>query len=178
MFSSISMSFQFLTRKRSKRQFPAKRHLWIVLDIFPKCREEASKNEEYLCHSNSHKLPIVICLLWLSTLLHSCVIFMFILHVQSLSLCMTLGNPMDCCPPGSYVHGIFEARILQRITIYYSRVYSWPGDQICVWCIRKCFSSTEPPGKPLQKMNGRCCKRSAVEPKKWNNHFHICELTT
>ena len=26
--------------------------------------------------------------------------------------CLTLGNPMDCSPPGSSVHGILQARIL------------------------------------------------------------------
>ena len=28
-------------------------------------------------------------------------------------LCPTLSDPMDCSPPGSSVHGIFQARILQ-----------------------------------------------------------------
>ena len=28
-------------------------------------------------------------------------------------LCLTLCNPVDCIPPGSFVHGIFQARILE-----------------------------------------------------------------
>ena len=28
-------------------------------------------------------------------------------------LCPTLRNPMDCSPPGSSIHGIFQARILE-----------------------------------------------------------------
>ena len=34
--------------------------------------------------------------------------------------CPTLGNPMDCSPPGSSVHGIFQARVLEwgAIAIY------------------------------------------------------------
>ena len=28
-------------------------------------------------------------------------------------LCPTLGDPMDCSPPGSSVHGTFQARILE-----------------------------------------------------------------
>ena len=28
-------------------------------------------------------------------------------------LCPTLSDPMDCSPPGSSVHGIFQARVLQ-----------------------------------------------------------------
>ena len=30
-----------------------------------------------------------------------------------LQLCLTLCNPMDCSPPGSFVHGIFQARVLE-----------------------------------------------------------------
>jgi len=28
--------------------------------------------------------------------------------------CPTLRDPMDCSPPGSSVHGIFQARVLER----------------------------------------------------------------
>ena len=34
---------------------------------------------------------------------------------------LTLGNPMDCSPPGSSVHGISQARILEWVAISYSR---------------------------------------------------------
>ena len=32
-------------------------------------------------------------------------------------LCPTLCNPMDCSPPGSSVHGILQARILEWAAI-------------------------------------------------------------
>ena len=35
--------------------------------------------------------------------------------------CPTLGDPMDCSPPGSSVHGIFPARILEWVAISSSR---------------------------------------------------------
>ena len=35
--------------------------------------------------------------------------------------CLTLCNSMDCSPPGSSVHGIFQARILERVAISCSR---------------------------------------------------------
>ena len=35
---------------------------------------------------------------------------------------LTLCNPMDCNPPGSSVHGIFQARILEWIAISFSRL--------------------------------------------------------
>ena len=35
--------------------------------------------------------------------------------------CLTLRHPMDCSPPGSSVHGIFQARVLQWGTIAFSK---------------------------------------------------------
>ena len=34
--------------------------------------------------------------------------------------CLTLRNPMDCSPPGSLVHGIFQARVLEWGAIAFS----------------------------------------------------------
>ena len=41
--------------------------------------------------------------------------------------CPTLCNPMDCSPPGSSVHGILQARILEWVAIPFSRGSSNPG---------------------------------------------------
>ena len=35
-------------------------------------------------------------------------------------LCLTLRDPMDCSPPGSSVHGIFQARVLEWGAIAFS----------------------------------------------------------
>ena len=35
-------------------------------------------------------------------------------------LCSTLSDPMDCSPPGSSVHGIFQARVLEWGAIAFS----------------------------------------------------------
>ena len=35
--------------------------------------------------------------------------------------CLTLRDPMDCSPPGSSVHGIFQARVLEWGVIAFSR---------------------------------------------------------
>ena len=40
--------------------------------------------------------------------------------------CLTLGNPMDCSPPGSSVHGIFQARVLEWGAIAFSEP-DWRG---------------------------------------------------
>ena len=47
----------------------------------------------------------------------------------------TLCNPMDCSPPGSSLHGILQARILEWAAISFSRGSSQPRDQIWVSCI-------------------------------------------
>ena len=39
---------------------------------------------------------------------------------KSLQLCPTLRDPMDCSPPGSSVHGILQARVLEWGTIVFS----------------------------------------------------------
>ena len=50
-------------------------------------------------------------------------------------LCLSLCCPTDCSPPGSYVHGISQARILERVAISFSRRSSWPRDRTQVFCI-------------------------------------------
>ena len=40
--------------------------------------------------------------------------------------CPTLSDPMDCGPPGSSIHGIFQARVLE-----------WGAIALCVTCTRK-----------------------------------------
>ena len=47
----------------------------------------------------------------------------------------TLCDPMDYHPPGSTVHGIFQARILEWVVIPSSRGSSPPRDQAWVSCI-------------------------------------------
>ena len=38
-------------------------------------------------------------------------------HIYTKELCMTLCDPMDYSPPGVSAHGIFQARILERLGI-------------------------------------------------------------
>ena len=50
-------------------------------------------------------------------------------------LCPTLCDHMDCSPPGSSVHGILQARVLEWVAISFSRGSSWPRDRTQVSCI-------------------------------------------
>ena len=49
---------------------------------------------------------------------------------------------MDCSPPGSSVHGIFQARILKWVAISASRGLSWLRDWTRVSCIAGQFFTT------------------------------------
>ena len=40
---------------------------------------------------------------------------------KSLQSCPTVSDPMDCSPPGSSVHGILQARVLEWGAIAFSR---------------------------------------------------------
>ena len=48
---------------------------------------------------------------------------------------LTLCDPVDCSPPGSSVHGILQARILEWVAISYSRgiLPTW-GSNLCLLC--------------------------------------------
>ena len=49
--------------------------------------------------------------------------------------CLTLSDPMDCSPTGSFVYGIFQARIEEQVDISFSRGSPQPRDQTCISCI-------------------------------------------
>ena len=46
--------------------------------------------------------------------------------------CPTLCDPTDCSPPGSFIHGIFQARIVEWVAISFSRRSSQPRDRALV----------------------------------------------
>ena len=52
---------------------------------------------------------------------------------KSLHWCLILYDLMDCSLPGSSVHGILQARILEWVAISFSRGSSWPRDWTLKW---------------------------------------------
>ena len=65
--------------------------------------------------------------------------------------CPTLWDPWDCSPPGSSVHGVFQARILERVAISSFRGSSRPSAQTwvsLVSCTAGGSFATEPSEKP------------------------------
>ena len=68
--------------------------------------------------------------------------------VLVVQLCPTLWDPMDCSPPGSSVHEILQARVLEWVAISYSRGSSQPRDQTQVSCIAGRFFTIWATRKP------------------------------
>ena len=50
-------------------------------------------------------------------------------YLHSFIVVLTLCDPLGCRPPGSSVHGIFQARILKWVAIHFFRGFFWPRDQ-------------------------------------------------
>ena len=82
--------------------------------------------------------------------------------------CPTLCNPMDCSPPSSSVHGIFQARTLEWVTSSYSRVSFWFKDQthisLCLLCWQTDYLPLYHLGSP----------RETVQPTKPNTLGSVC----
>ena len=64
-------------------------------------------------------------------------------------LCPTLCNSMDYSPPGSAVHGISQARILEWFAIPFSRGSSQPNDRTHISCLAGRFFTAEPQDSEL-----------------------------
>ena len=96
---------------------------------------------------------------------------------------LTLCNHMDCSLPGSSVHRVLQARILEWDAISVSRESSWTRDQTCISCIRGRFFITEPPGKrpsgPPYTVHGK--KGGAKKDSKdldWSNWKDLSALSS
>ena len=63
--------------------------------------------------------------------------------------CPTLCNPMDYSLPGSSVHGIFQAIVLEWIAISFSKGSSQPRDRTQVSCIVDRHFTVWPTGKSI-----------------------------
>ena len=62
-------------------------------------------------------------------------------------LCPTLSDPMDCSLPGYSAHRISQARVLERVAIYFSRDLPDTGIEPMSPALAGRFFTTEPPGE-------------------------------
>ena len=88
-------------------------------------------------------------------------------HFSHVRLC----NPMDCSLPGSSVHGILQAKILEWVTVSSSRASSQPRDQRSLFCLVLWQADSlplVPPGKPTyrksQGLSSHICKMGLYHP--------------
>ena len=79
--------------------------------------------------------------------------------------CPTLSDPMDCSPPGSSVHGIFQARVLEWGAI----AFSTTKGSMCI-----SFDQYRPTtGNRNIAVVGSLEKCSPMSPTSWKSHFCI-----
>ena len=94
------------------------------------------------------------------------------LHVWAkwLQSCPTLCGPTDYSPPGSSVHGILQARILEWVAICFSWGSSRPRDWACVSCLllRQ--------GDSLQAAHTTL--NALKPPVKWTKNSPMCVTTS
>ena len=71
---------------------------------------------------------------WLSDWTDLLIGYCACVHANSFQSCLTPSDPMDWGPPGTFVHGILQARILKSVSMPSSRWYSKTRDWIHISC--------------------------------------------
>ena len=88
--------------------------------------------------------------------------------------CPTLCVPMDCSLPGPSVHGISQARILEWVTIFFSRGSSQSRDGTCISYIsyidRRILYRKRHLGSPISTLHMRKINNQQVKPV-FQNHL-------
>ena len=100
--------------------------------LSPRGLKESDTNEQhfhFLLTQINFLKPFPLMWPYLGSVLKRC------MHVKSLQSCPTPCNPMDSSPPGSSVHGVSQARILEWVAILFSRGSSQSRDWTQVSCI-------------------------------------------
>ena len=123
-----------------------------IYNIMPILRNSYLKIRK---HTNRH---LTFCLAWtlrLNSLRHFIFPFSYLVTLWRLSSfsfcclvtksCLTLLDSMHCSLPGSSVHGISQARILEHVVISFSRESSQPRDWTCVPCVSPTLQSDSLP---------------------------------
>ena len=78
-----------------------------------------------------------------------CGFFYACMYTKPLQSCPPLCDPMDCDPPGSSVHGISQARILEWVAMPSSGGSFQPGIKPRSPILQADSLLSEPPGKPM-----------------------------
>ena len=97
--------------------------------------------------------------------------------------CLTVCSLMDCNPPGSSVHGIFQAGILEWVAIPFSRGSSWSRDLTEASCITGgfftvCFHFSGNPWKMNQFSSVRSVLSNSLRPRESQHSRPPCPSPT
>ena len=129
-YTNLTSAFKFSHTdwERQNSQYLSEKIYWVRLFLF---RWTDFHSSRILCYEISKGGCLFEIgskqILWSKfchVLTEICILYMF--GVQS---CPVLCDPMDCSPPGSSVHGIFQAEILEWISISFSKGSSQPRNQ-------------------------------------------------
>ena len=99
-----------------------------------------SRHKSPLGHVKARHCPLQVTQDWVSPFLPvsiSLCSYPFPVICSLAKLCPTLQNPVDWSPPGSSLHGISKARMLECVAVFFSRRSSWTRDRTHVFCIGK-----------------------------------------
>ena len=103
-------------------------------------------------HTHTHTHSVDYNNSWLERLSHLCFpVELFLIYMSDSQSCPSLCDPMDCSLPGSFIHVILQARILEWVAISF-RGSSQPRDQTYISCLAGGFFTAEPPGTPLGRL--------------------------
>ena len=97
--------------------------------------------------------------------------------------CPTLCDPMDYSLPGSSVHGLFQARVLEWVAISFSRGSSWPRDRtwvssiadrrFTIWATREAHAGNSGNNKNEADWSWRDCGYFSCR-----SHFHNLRVSS
>ena len=90
--------------------------LFLLQGIFPSGSNSSCRSLIYISSTKKHTSPLYN----LPSCFHSILAAPAAKSIQS---CPTLSDPMDCSLPGSSIHGIFQARVLEWDTIAFSGTF-------------------------------------------------------
>ena len=82
-------------------------------------------------------------------------------------------DPMDCSPPGFSVHGVFQARTLEWVSISSSRGSSWPRDWTRVSCIAGGFFACWAIREAHLTNKTQSCSPRTLDGSKFKKKIHM-----
>ena len=100
--------------------------------------------------------------------------------------CLTICDPIGCSLPGSSVHGIFQAIVLEWVAISFSRESSQPrartwvsrivDRRFTVWATREVQTQQRGPKTYSHIMSGSSCLGSKLAPREHSSAFVFNQL--